>query len=192
MTGYSTDIYFAKIHPTLPLLNKGKFMSNMHLAPKARPAICLRYAMWTLAAGMEDKYAGTAEILYRRARKYLELDEMRSFGESMVTLQYCQSWILVSTYEFKNMLFPRAWMSTGRACRIAQMLGLHRIDGQSMDVKQCLPPAISWMELEERRRTFWTAFWGDRCASIGTGWPMMLDEQDVSTALERRQYEYHL
>ena len=24
--------------------------------------------------------------------------------------------------------------------------------------------------------------WGDRCASIGTGWPMTIDEQDVSYA----------
>jgi len=47
------------------------------------------------------------------------------------------------------------------------------------DVKQCLPPPRDWTEREERRRTFWMAFCDDRYASIGTGWPVLIDEKDV-------------
>jgi hypothetical protein len=50
-------------------------------------------------------------------------------------------------------------------------------------VKQCLPPAKDWTEREERRRTFWMAFCEDRYASIGTGWPMTIDEKDIMTNL---------
>lgn len=62
-------------------------------------------------------------------------------------------------------------------------IGLHRLDGSGLDVKQCLPPPKDWTELEERRRTFWMAFCEDRYASIGTGWPMTIDERDIMTNL---------
>lgn len=62
-------------------------------------------------------------------------------------------------------------------------VGLHRVDGSALDVKQCLTPARDWTEREERRRTFWMAFCMDRYASIGTGWPMTVDERDIWTRL---------
>ena len=70
-------------------------------------------------------------------------------------------------------------MSTGRTIRLVQMLGLQRLDADGGETKQVLNPAKDWIELEERRRTFWTAFYGDRWASIGTGWPMIIDEKEV-------------
>merc|ERR1712032_553350 len=63
------------------------------------------------------------------------------------------------------------------------MMQLHRLDGVGLDVKQCLPPPKDWTEREERRRTFWMAFCVDRYASIGTGWPMTIDERDILTNL---------
>jgi hypothetical protein len=63
------------------------------------------------------------------------------------------------------------------------MLGLQRLDGQGQDVKQILSPPKDWTELEERRRTFWAAFYADRWASSGTGWPMLIDEKTVSSEL---------
>lgn len=62
-------------------------------------------------------------------------------------------------------------------------IGLNRLDGSGLDVKQCLPIPKDWTEREERRRTFWMAFCQDRYASIGTGWPMMIDERDIMTNL---------
>ncbi len=42
-----------------------------------RPPICLRYAMWTMAASFSDKYSCIEDVLYERARKYLEAAEMK-------------------------------------------------------------------------------------------------------------------
>jgi hypothetical protein len=151
----------------------------MAMPPNLQPIVSLRYAMWTLASETSDRHTSMSDIFYRRCRKYLQLDEMRGFGESIVTVAHCQAWVLISLYEFKNMYFPRAWMSCGRAVRLAQMLGLHRVDGGSTECKETLPPPKDWIEKEERRRTFWMTFWEDRCASIGTGWPMSVEEQDV-------------
>jgi len=176
-------IYFTKIHLTIPIIHKPRFFAALNLAPHMRPPVCLRYMMWTLAASITDKYDGLQEHFYQRSRKYAQMDEMRGYGETTMNLAHCQSWILTGTYEFKQMYFPRAWLSVGRAVRSAQMLQLHRLDGVSLDVKQCLPPPKDWTEREERRRTFWMAFCIDRYASIGTGWPITIDERDVSRAL---------
>lgn len=181
----SEQIYFEKVHPSAPIIHRARYRAAMDLAPHTRPPISLRYAMWTLAAGLTDRYSSLTDHFYRRARKYLELDEMRGHGENIITLSHCQAWVLLVVHEFKCMYFPRAWMSTGRAVRLAQMLGLHRLDGVGLDVKQCLPVPRDWTEREERRRTYWMAFWEDRCASIGTGWPMSLDEADVSFSVTK-------
>ena len=74
-------------------------------------------------------------------------------------------------------------MSVGRAGRMVLMMGLNRVDGVGLDVKQCLPPPRDWTEREERRRTFWMSYAIDRYASIGTGWPMVIDERDVSSPI---------
>lgn len=53
-------------------------------------------------------------------------------------------------------------MSTGRCTRLAQMLGLHRLDSDYPNYKTMISPPVDWIEKEERRRAFWGAFYGDR------------------------------
>ena len=66
------------------------------------------------------------------------------------------------------------------------------MDGAAMDVKQCLPPPKDWTEREERRRTFWMAFCEDRYASIGTGWPMSIEEQDILSNLPSSEEAFNM
>ncbi|GFF25390.1 uncharacterized transcriptional regulatory protein C530.05 [Aspergillus udagawae] len=177
------QIYFDKVHPSLPILHRPRHLAAMNLAYNIRPAVCLQYMTWCHAAAVSEKYSNLHALFYRRARKYAELDEMKGFGESIVSLAHCQTWILISAYEFKMMYFPRAWLSSGKATRLALMMGLNRLDGLGAEVKQSMPPARDWTEKEERRRTFWVAFCVDRYASAGTGWPVIIDEKDVMTNL---------
>lgn len=186
------QIYFEKIQPSLPMIHRPRYYAAMNLAPHMRPPVCLRYAMWCNAAALSDKYDSLQEHFYLRARKYIQQDEMKGHGESMITIAHCQTWALLATYEFKLMYFPRAWLSAGRCCRLAQMMGLHRMDGSGLDVKQCLPPPKDWTEREERRRTFWTCFCADRYSSIGTGWPMTIEENDILTNLPLDDESYEL
>lgn len=167
----------------MPLIHRPRYLAALNLAPHMRPPVCLRYIMWTMAASVSDKYEAMQEHFYHRARKYAQMDEMKGHGETTITLGHCQAWVLMCSYEFKLMYFPRAWLSAGRACRLAQMMQLHRLDGSGLDVKQCLPPPKDWTEREERRRTFWMTFCVDRYASIGTGWPMTIEEKDILTNL---------
>ncbi|KUI54125.1 hypothetical protein VP1G_01377 [Cytospora mali] len=175
------QMYFEKIHPSSPIIHKYRYLAAMNLAPNQRPPVCLRYAIWTLACSVADKYADLRDLFYQRARKYIEADYVKGFGEHLISVAHAQTHVLLAQYEFKMMHFPRAWMSTGSAVRLCQMMGLHRLDGAGLDVKQCIPPPRDWTEREERRRTFWMAFTEDRYASIGTGWPMTIDEKDIMT-----------
>ncbi|KAK2737171.1 hypothetical protein FQN57_000428 [Myotisia sp. PD_48] len=177
------EIYFHKIHPSMPIIHRPRYYAASNLAPSMRPPVCLRYIMWAHAAAVTDKYIGLHPHFYQRARKYIELDQMKGLGETMISVAHAQAWDLIAAYEFKMMYFPRAWMSTGHGMRLALMMGLHRQDGAGLDVKQCLPPPRDWTEREERRRTFWGAFCQDRYASVGTGWPMIVDERDILTNL---------
>ena len=152
----------------------------MNLAPHARPPVCLRYIMWCHAATITDKYTNLHPHFYQRARKNAEMEELKGLGENVVSLGYCQAWVLMTMYEFKMLGFPRAWLSAGKAVRLAQMMSLHRLDGEGLDVKLHLPRPRDWTEREERRRVFWMTFCIDRYASVGSGWPMIIDERDVS------------
>jgi hypothetical protein len=161
------------------MIHKPRYLAALSLPPNMRPPACLRYIIWAQAASVSEKYSALADEFYRRSRKYADIDEMKGHGESIVTVGHCQAYVLMAWYEFKHMYFPRAWQNTGRAGSLALMMGLNRVDGAGLDVKQCLPPPKDWTEREERRRTFWMAFCGDRFASIGTGWALRLDERDV-------------
>lgn len=165
------------------MIHPYRHRAAMTLAPHMRPPVCLRYAMWCLAASVSEKYHNHQEIFYRRARKYAESDEMKGHGEAYGTLAHAQCWTLLACYEFKLMYFPRAWASSGRASRLCIMIGLNRLDGVGLDVKETVRPPRDWTDQEERRRTLWMAYCCDRYASIGTGWPMCIDEKDVSNTL---------
>lgn len=177
------QLFFQKISPTCPIIHKFRYLAAMNLAPSQRPPVCLRYAIWTLACSITDKYHNLKDLFYQRARKYLEADYIKGHGEHIISVSHAQTHILLAEYELKMMYFPRAWVSTGSGVRLCQMMGLHRLDGTGLDVKQCVPPPRDWTEREERRRTFWMAFCEDRYASIGTGWPMTIDENDILTNL---------
>ncbi|XXG98707.1 hypothetical protein Hte_005036 [Hypoxylon texense] len=186
------QIYFDKIHPSLPMIHRFRYLAAMNLAPNQRPPVALRYAIWTQACAITDKYMDLRDLFYQRARKYVEADYVKGYGEHMISVAHAQTHVLLASYEFKMMYFPRAWMSTGAAVRLCQMIGLHRLDGTGLDVKQCLPPPRDWTEREERRRTFWMAFCKDRYASIGTGWPMTIDERDVMTNLPASEEAFEM
>jgi hypothetical protein len=39
--------------------------------------MCLQYAIWAIVANGHEKYNSYHEVFYQRARRYLEIDELR-------------------------------------------------------------------------------------------------------------------
>lgn len=79
-------------------------------------------------------------------------------------------------------------MSLGRAIRLGNMMGLHRID-RSEPMKETssfqlpLAETADQVELEERRRTFWVLFIFDAYTSVRTSSPMSIRESEVCSPL---------
>lgn len=108
-------------------------------------------------------------------------------GETFMTLGHAQCWCLISGYECHvYAYFTRASTSLCRSVRMAQMLKLHQIDSeetQPLSWGQPLAPSRSWVETEERRRTWWVIFMADRYLSSTTGWPSLIDERLVRVTI---------
>jgi hypothetical protein len=77
--------------------------------------------MWTLACSVADKYQTMKDLFYARARKYLESDYIKGYGEHIISVAHAQTHVLLALCEFKWMYFPRAWMSAGSGVRLSQM-----------------------------------------------------------------------
>lgn len=138
------------------------------------------YAMWALAASTSESYRSVQDIFYKRGRKYVELDEMKGFGEHVCTVAHIQTWSLLHLYESFNMYLVRSFLSERKAAALCIAAGLHKLDGVGLSTSQFLPPADDWTDLEERRRIFWAVFIQDRFLCAGSGFTPAFDEQDVS------------
>lgn len=61
----------------MPIMHKLRFYASLDRSPNMRPPICLRYAMWTMAASLSEKFSDIEDLLYKRSRKYIEAAEMK-------------------------------------------------------------------------------------------------------------------
>ncbi|KAL8651133.1 MAG: hypothetical protein Q9226_004839 [Calogaya cf. arnoldii] len=132
-----------------------------------------------------EKYAQWEQHCYRSARHHLEKLETEDDSGTFMSIDALQAIILLALYEFKQMYFARAWLTIGKAMRLAQMFGLHKMDGNSLISQDSgfqpgLHPTTDWTQLEERRRTFWVAFNVDWYACTS---PMNIDDKEITTFL---------
>lgn len=118
--------------------------------------------MWTLAAST------TAEItrlnvdqLYRGALRALQAIESASENAGLTQtddLELVQAQLLLSMYEIKSVDFRQGWVTAGRAFRLIQY-------GWFQDLvrgSNSFSLSTDWTDLEEKRRTFWFAYYLDR------------------------------
>ncbi|EFQ25024.1 hypothetical protein CGRA01v4_06675 [Colletotrichum graminicola] len=184
--------FFERQHHFIPIIHPGRYLQSFYSAPHKRPPMCLQYAVWTMASNGHEKYAQYHDIFYKRARQYADADEMKGLGEHFLTVQHAQAWALISTDEARSLFFTRAAMSSAKCVRLVEMMGLHRVDGDGQEMAPTLAPPTSWVDLEERRRTFWGAYCIDCHASIATGWPTLIDPNEISTHLPSSEEAFNL
>ncbi|KAL2164079.1 hypothetical protein VTH06DRAFT_3293 [Thermothelomyces fergusii] len=180
-------VFFGSQPHFMPLIHPGNYLRAFHSPPHMRPPMCLQYAIWSAASNGHPRYGLFHDALYRRARQYLEADELKGQGEHFITIGHAQAWAIIASDEARSLLFTRACMSSGRAVRLAGMMGLHRLDSphteDELPMAPMIPPPRSWAELEERRRLFWGTYCMDCYGSISAGWPTLIDVEKVTTHL---------
>lgn len=175
--------YFSILHKSFPILHKKRYFMSTRFPSKVRPEICLRYAMWASAAAVMPKYSDHKMIFYRRARDYVDQVEMRVGFTDILSASYLQATILICVFEYKTMLLGRALLTAAKAARVATILNLSRIDSNEPGRKKTLSEAEDFIELEERRRTFWGAFTCDRVDQPWTGWSCYFNDANITTNL---------
>ncbi|EEU36625.1 uncharacterized protein NECHADRAFT_51679 [Fusarium vanettenii 77-13-4] len=176
-------LYFDELHQDAPMLHRTRYMASLHRPAHMRPPMSLQYAVLALAATTCQELTHLAIPFYQRSRRYAEADEMKGQGEYFTTIAHTQCWCLLAMYESRQLLFSRASVSLSKCVRIAQMLGLHRLDSPQQATDPPLPPPRDYFEVEERRRTWWAIFCSDRFVGGMTGWPASVNEKDIETRL---------
>ena len=79
-------------------------------------------------------------------------------------------------------------MLVAQIMRACLPLGLHASDlfkpiNEGIGAPSILPPPMDDTEAELRRNIFWLAYCLERLSGCGNGWPLALDDQDVSQFL---------
>lgn len=166
------------------MIHQKRYFSWARNMTKSESCICLQRAMWTLAASLSTQYQELSDSLYLQTRERLEALELEESKVESIDVKQPQAWLLLAIYEMMRTTVRRGWMSAGRAFRLVQVMRLYELDGSDFSSRQ--PPSLSqsdWIEVEEKRRTFWMAYCVDRFVSIPKGWPLTLNEQVVRTGL---------
>ncbi|KAK4146717.1 fungal-specific transcription factor-like protein [Dichotomopilus funicola] len=155
------DAYFKRIHSFAPMLDESSFRADYLEGQRTdAPWLALLnmvFAMGSIAAMKSDDYNHIN--YYNRAMEHLPMDALGSSH-----LEIVQALALVGGFYLHYINRPNmANAVLGAAIRMASALGLHResLAQSSSDI----------VAAETRRRTWWSLFCLDTCATTTTGRP---------------------
>jgi len=148
-----------------PMIQQRRYATWSNKPEKIESLTCLQYAMWTLAASVSTQFQYLPDILYKNTKRLLDTLDNKDTNIGFIDLEQVQAWILLAIYEFMRSNYRRGWISAGRSFRLVQLMRLYEID---------TPKGIhnrgDWLEIEEKRRTFWMAYSLDRFSSVRNDW----------------------
>jgi hypothetical protein len=120
-----------------------------------------------MAAAMSAHWCDVVDQLRGETRHLLETDsQARAVSKDEIPLEHIQAWLLLAYAELLRVGEHQAMLTAGRAFRLVQMARLYEVDAS--DGSQVSPKSAdftfdeSFVDSEERRRTFWLAFSLDR------------------------------
>ncbi|KAI8650582.1 Zn(2)-C6 fungal-type domain-containing protein [Fusarium keratoplasticum] len=172
-------LFFEFVYHSLPILHQDRFFEEMAMQPHPRPLLALGYAVALVSAAISPLHQHLQKKYYGMARKLLEECEMEGDGAEFANLNIFQALLFLLRYEIMASQITRAWMTLGRAIRLASVLNLQKMDTRvagrivpGLHVK--LPPTEDLVLLEERRRSFWCLFILETYVKTRSGMPCQL------------------
>jgi hypothetical protein len=158
-----------------------------------------------MAAAMSAHWCDLADQLCAETRHLLETHSQaaRATPKDEIPLEHIQAWLLLAHAELLRMGEHQAMLTAGRAFRLVQMARLYDADasdGSQPDVSPVMATATavasqesdeSFVDAEERRRTFWLAFSLDRFLCLRSEWPLTLQEEMASLDHPSVSYMYN-
>lgn len=145
-----SDKFFTTVHDWMPIVSKIQFLANLvsWLTHKRAELFFLILAMKL----SYEQVSGPRTPLYQ-ITKYLQF---RIENSGALSLQVVQASVLIAVYEMGHGIYPSAFLSIAGCARYGTALGIDK----SILCKDF--NGISWNELEERRRVWWSILVLDR------------------------------
>jgi hypothetical protein len=150
--------YLASIQCWLPILSRKRLhgsLANLAENPNADNTLLL-LCMKLCTQTKQDMSAGQQpdSDIYNVAKQCCFYAESGGF----ISLPLVQSLVLLAVYELGHAIYPAAYLTIGRASRLAGVIGLH----SRKHTRQLFIDPDTWTLREEQRRTWWAVFVLDR------------------------------
>ncbi|KAI8270405.1 ncs1 nucleoside transporter family protein [Colletotrichum sp. SAR11_239] len=158
-------LFFKHVHPVLPILSKGRFLTQ-YASDKTKLPASLRGAVYALASVFEKKdpsLKGPFPFQQHQLADYATDSLQRELDSpNLAKLQASLLLLHVKPNHVDSIEHPRTWTSTAEAVAIAQMIGLHQ-DPE----RWSLAP---W-EKRLRRKLWWATYVTDVWSAVCHGNP---------------------
>lgn len=92
-------------------------------------------------------------------------------------VELAQAWVLMAIYEFMKTYHHEACISSGRAFRLVQLMGLNEVDSRAGEL---ITDQEDFITMEEKRRVFWIAYTFETLCSMRNNLPLVINEHMVS------------
>ncbi|KOC16914.1 Zn(II)2Cys6 transcription factor [Aspergillus flavus AF70] len=156
------DLFFDRAYPFAPIVHQQRYYARAtHELDAREPLTSLQYAIRTLAASMGTQFQGVLPLLYTHTCCLLDVWEQKMPNEAL-PIEVVQARLLLVLYEILKSNPSKGWISAGRCFHLVHLVKLNQIDNPN----SWQTSNLSWIEVEERRRTFWTAYALDRYANL--------------------------
>lgn len=160
------QVYWEQVHPFAPIIHQRRYFSWSRRPDKSAAQTALQFSMWALAASTAPDYTQLdVDRLYRCAVRALQAVESTSETGGLKQsndVEQVQAQLLLSMYELKHIDLRQGFITAGSAFRLIQLGWFQDLISGS----NTFPPSMDWVDLEEKRRTFWLAYYLDRIISL--------------------------
>ncbi|KAH8648029.1 hypothetical protein BGZ60DRAFT_391025 [Tricladium varicosporioides] len=151
--------YFSTIHPWMPIFSQRRLNRDMiNPSWEAGPDLALLFICMKLIISSPPDGISAQTPIYTSAKRFSSSLE----AAGMVTLIMLQANLLITWYEYGQAIYPAACMTAGWCVRYGNLLG---INGDHRALALIGRPG-TWVEQEERRRTWWGVQIADRVVSM--------------------------
>ncbi|KAL7935666.1 hypothetical protein V8C35DRAFT_297890 [Trichoderma chlorosporum] len=152
-------VLFSNNASWLPIVCRKHFFSSLlnPLTPRQADGSLLALCVKLYCTTSNPRSGSPKTALYKTAKKYHSEIEM----EGIMSLQSLQATIFIALYEIGQAIYPAAYLTVGTCARYGIALGLDQLMTNNNGFDG------SWMEIEERRRSWWAVLALDRFLNFG-------------------------
>lgn len=169
--------YFRNFDSMVPIFHEPTFMK---LLRQNKVSSILVFAMCALGAKFSNHPSIVGDTPRVSSEKFAMIANSMIFRSfDFPSVEFVQALVLLTLHMYSTCKGPRSWIYIGMAIRMAQEIGLHKVDETPVGAQYTKDKSeAAFIQKEIRRRTFWSCFLLDRSSACAVGRPTLIDEDD--------------